>query len=91
MKFFFPPFPPPPIRLLGYASKKAAGGKKKEVGSRQKDLIRPVVLIKLRGVIFRVAILHSNSTGQDGGYVVAHNVTLLLFLLLLNPAELKAL
>lgn len=59
LKFFFHPLLP--IRLLGYASKKAARGKKKEVGSRQKELIRPVVLIKLRGVIFRIAILHSNS------------------------------
>lgn len=85
---FFLPFP---IRLFRYASKKAAGRKKREVRSRQKELIRPVVLIKLRGVILRVAILHGNPTRQDGGYVVAHDVTLLLFLLLLNPAQLKAL
>lgn len=81
----------PCIRLLGYASKKAAGGKKEEVGSRHQELIRPVILIKLRGIIFRIAILHGNSTGQDGGYIVAHNITLLLFLLLLNPAQLEAL
>lgn len=38
--------------LLGQASKKAGRKTRKKVGSRQKKLIRPVVLIKLRGVIF---------------------------------------
>jgi len=64
-------------------------GRKRRWAAGRKELIRPVVLIKLRGIILRVAILHGNPTGQDGGYVVAHNITLLLFLLLLNPAQLK--
>lgn len=56
-----------------------------------RKLIRPVIFIKFRGVIFRVAVLHSNSPGQDGGHIIAHHVSLLLLPLLFNPSQLKAL
>lgn len=49
LKLFPLPFPP---GTIGVGSTKAGKKKREEVGSRQKALIRPVVLIKLRGVIF---------------------------------------
>lgn len=90
LKFFFPPFSSP-WGCWGRYQRRQVG--KKEKGSRQQaeELIRPFVFIKLRGVVFRVAVLHSNATRQDGGHVVAHNIPLLLLPLLLNPAQLKAL
>lgn len=56
-----------------------------------RQLIRPVVFIKFRGIIFGVAVLDSNPTGQDGGHIIAHHITLLLLPLLFNPSQLKAL
>lgn len=56
-----------------------------------RKLIRPVVFVKFRGVVFRVAVLNSDSPGQDGGHIVAHHVALLLLPLLFNPSQLKAL
>lgn len=55
-----------------------------------RKLIRPVVFIKFRGVIFRVTVLNSDPTGQDGGHIIAHHITLLLLPLLFNPSKLKA-
>lgn len=55
------------------------------------ELIRPVVFIKFRRIIFRVAVLNSDPTGQDGGHIIAHHITLLLLPLLFNPSQLKAL
>lgn len=65
-------------------------GRKRRGGHRQEELIRPVVLIKLGGVVFGVTVLNGDATRQDGGHVVAHHVPLLLLLLLLHPAQLEA-
>lgn len=89
LKFFFlPSFPP--LDCWDRHQRRQQEERKRRWESRQKELIRPVVLIKLRGIIFRVTVLHSNSTRQDGGHIVAHNIPLLLFLLLLHLAQLKA-
>lgn len=53
-------------------------------------LIRPLVLIKLGGVVLGVAVLHRDAAGQDGGHVIAHHVPLLLLPLLLHLAQLEA-
>lgn len=52
--------------------------------------VRPLVIFQLR-VVFRVTVLHCDTPGQDGGYVVPHWLPLtLLLLLLLDFLELDA-
>lgn len=51
-------------------------------------LVRPLVLIKLRVVVW-LAVLHCNTPWQDGGHVVANRLSLcLLFPLLLHLPQL---